>query len=289
MDYEVSFVREHRALLGESPLWDAGQGVLWWVDSMACLICQARPDGLDFRSWEAPSFVGSIGLADQGLVAALRDGFYLFDPDNGSFLPIILPEAGNEAVRFNDGKTDRQGRFLSGTMRHGGVEGAPGKLYRLGLDGNVDVLETEIAVSNAICFSPTGDTLYFADSVQRCIWAYDYDSVTASNRRVLIDTAPLGSAPDGATVDSDGNLWVALVLTQQIGCFSSDGALLRLIEVPVPFPSCPAFGGENRSTLFITSISDSRGALVSDHPDAGRILRIDGLGVSGIAETPFAA
>lgn len=286
MSHAIAFFGERSNSLGESPLWDGERRALWWVDNVARLICCAEADGSALVSWEAPSPVGSIGLAQDGLIAALRDGFYHFEAHSGRFAAIALPEADNPAVRFNDGKADRQGRFLAGTMRFGGAEGAPGKLYRLETGGEVTVLETGVQVANALCFSPAGDTLYFGDSVQHCVWAYDYDRPTGAvgNRRVLIDTTPLGSPPDGATVDAEGNLWIALVLGQSIACVSPAGRVLRQIRVPVPFPSCPAFGGNDLATLFVTSIRDSQGAIMSDHPNAGRMLAITGLGVAGIAE-----
>jgi len=282
----IALVGERRNLLGESPLWDERCGKLWWVDSMARLICRADADGGGLETWPAPKMVGSIVLAEPGLLVALQDGFYAFDPERGEFDPIDLPEAGNAAVRFNDGKADRQGRFLAGTMRFGGDEGAPGKLYRLDRDGRSTVIETGIRVSNNLCFSPDGKTLYFADSLAMAVWAYDYDpgSGAATNRRTLFDTKALGSAPDGATVDATGNLWVALVQAQAIACISPNGELLSRIDLPIPFPSCPAFGGADLATLFVTSISDSGGALKTDHPDGGRLLAIRGHGATGLPE-----
>jgi L-arabinonolactonase len=93
-----------------------------------------------------------------------------------------------------------------------------------------------------------------------------------------------GSGADGATVDANGRIWVALVLAQAVGCYSPDGTLLRSIPVPLPYPSCPAFGGEEMDTLYLTSIANSGHRLVANHPDAGRITAIRGLDVPGIAE-----
>jgi sugar lactone lactonase YvrE len=282
----ISFVGEHRNRLGESPLWDERIARLWWVDSVARLICRSDANGGGLESWTAPSEVGSIALAETGLLAALQDGFHAFDPLDGSFEPIAVPEAGNATVRFNDGKADRQGRFLSGTMRTSAEHGAPGKLYRLEPDATTTMLETGTRVSNALCFSPDGGILYFADSLAMAVWAYDYDIDTgaATNRRVLIDTKPLGSAPDGATVDLAGDLWVTLVQGQALAQVSSAGALLRRIDLPIPFPSCPAFGGPGLTTLFLTTVSNSGGALKTDHPDGGRMLALNGLDAVGLPE-----
>jgi sugar lactone lactonase YvrE len=283
----INFFGPWRNRLGESPLWDGEAGLLYWVDSTASRICRAAPSGVGFEAWTMPQTVGSIGLAESGLVAVLRDGFYVLDLRNhGVVSPIALPERDNSAVRFNDGKADRQGRFLAGTMRVGDANTAPGMLYRLERDGSCSVLERDLAVSNALCFSPGGDQLYLADTLQGLIWRYAYDVVTGdvADRRLFADTRTLGSLPDGATVDAEGHLWVALVQAQRLARFAPDGRLVRTIDLPIPFPSCPAFGGEDLRTLFVTTIADSGHRLRSDHPDAGRLLAIDGLGVHGLPE-----
>ena len=53
-----------------------------------------------------------------GLIAALADGFYHFDPDGGDTALIARP-AMAPATRLNDGKADRDGRFLAASMRVG--------------------------------------------------------------------------------------------------------------------------------------------------------------------------
>jgi sugar lactone lactonase YvrE len=234
-----------------------------------------------------PDLIGSIALAEYGLLAALRDGFYFIDLARGASARVIVrPERDNPSVRFNDGKADRQGRFLAGTMRVGEVVGTPGILYRLELDGRCGVLQREIAVSNALCFSPTGDKLYFADSLRSLIWCYDYEAATGavSGRRAFIDTRAWGSVPDGATVDTAGHLWIALFQAQMLAHCSDDGTLLRLIELPVPYPSCPAFGGTDMQTLYLTTIANSGHRIRSDHPHAGHMMAIDDLGARGIPE-----
>ena len=287
MAVRIDFFGPWRNRLGESPLWDAESGLLYWVDSIAARICRAAPTGERFDAWTMPQTVGSIALAESGLVAALRDGFYALDIENhGAPSPIALPERDNPAVRFNDGKADRQGRFLAGTMRVGDASTAPGILYRLERDGSCSVLERDLAVSNALCFSPDGEQLYFADTLRGLIWCYSYDVLTGDvrDRRLFTDTRALGSLPDGATVDAEGHVWVALVQTQRLARFAPDGRLVQTIDLPIPFPSCPAFGGEDLRTLFVTTIADSGHRLRSDHPDAGRLLAIDGLGVRGLRE-----
>ncbi len=216
----------------------------------------------------------------------LEDGFYWLDTANGNFRTISRPEEGSEEVRFNDGKADRQGRFLSGTMRHGSVEGAPGKLYRLEGEHACEI-DCGIMLSNSLCFSPDGAMMYFADSLQGRIWAYDYaaDGPIAVTKRTLIETTQHGSAPDGATVDAEGFLWVAFVQSDEIVRISPEGKIVEKVVSPVPYPSCPAFGGTDMQTLFVTSLWDTGGMFRTDHEHGGRMLAITGLACGGIPET----
>jgi len=164
-------------------------------------------------------------------------------------------------------------------------EPSDASLWQLG-GGEAVALTGRLKLTNGICFSPDGATLYFADSLEGVIRAHDYDAATGAigPRRDVVDCAAFGSGPDGATVDADGNLWVALVLAQAVACIAPDGTLLRSIAMPIPYPACPAFGGPDLDTLYVTSIADSGGRLISDHVDAGRIVAITGLGVTGIRE-----
>ncbi|WP_293902036.1 SMP-30/gluconolactonase/LRE family protein [Phenylobacterium sp.] len=284
----ISIIGRQRCGLGESPLWDPDAQVLYWVDSVAPAIWRLDPATGEQAAFPAPDRIGSVVLGSgTDLIAGLTDGIYRVDLTAGTFEPLVRPDDMTGGERLNDGKTDRAGRLVTGTIMPAGEPPHAGKLYRFDPGGGWAVLETGVEVSNAICFSPAGDRLYFADSLRRMVWSYDYDAASgaATNRRDLIDTGALGATPDGATVDADGFVWVALVLTRQIGRFSPEGHLDRLIDTPCPYPSCPAFGGRDLDVLYVTSIADSGGRLKSDHPDAGRLMAIEGLGVRGLAET----
>lgn len=281
----IRFLGDIRNRLGESPLWDAGRGWLWWVDGVAGRVAAATPDGTLQRDWTFDAPIGSIALGpDDTLVAAMANRFVRLS-DDGAANPVAAVTLA-DGLRFNDGKADRHGRFLSGTIQRGE---AMGGLWRLDHDGAPHEIEHGLRIANAICFSPAGDTLYLADSLEGGIRRYAYDSATGAigPRRWLIDPDTLGDPADGATVDSEGRLWVALVTAQAIACVSPDGRVLDRIATPIAYPSCPAFGGADLTTLYVTTISDSGHRLRSDHPDAGRILAVDGLGATGIAERPW--
>lgn len=284
-------ISEQPDQLGESPVWDQDNGLLYWVDSVSCLIRCFDPATGAFRQWRTPSMVGSIGLGQgDALVAALKDGIYLFDPASGAFSPLLRPEPADPAIRFNDGKMDREGRFLCGSM---GVDAEPlGQLWRIDAEGRSATFADGVRIANSLCFSPDGGTMYFSDSLDNAIRAYPYGRGDApvGEARIFVDTSPWRSGPDGATVDAEGHVWATLIQVGKIARFTPDGELDRLIDAPVDLPSCVAFGGPDLSTLYVTSIKDSgTGRAISKHSDGGRLFAIDGLGVRGLPEARFAA
>lgn len=284
----IRFFGEFRNCLGESPLWDPRAQCLWWVDVVANKLMAARADGVLVFEKQFDLPVTSIGLAVEGLVASMADGFALISND-GVVSYLDRPAIGGDGIRFNDGKLDRAGRFIAGTMQVDTAAEAQGTLWQLGLQAAAKKVEEGVRISNATCFSVDGDCMYFADSLEGILRRYPYEKKTGELGRpgVLVDLKMYNSVPDGATVDSDGCIWVALVQAQAIACFTPDGVLKQMIDLPIPFPSCPAFGGEDYATLYITSISDSGHRLKTEHPDGGRIIQIDGLAARGVPEGVF--
>ncbi len=287
MSVRHEIVGHTRDRLGECPLWDARDQSLYWVDSRARLV--RRLSQGRYRQWSTPSDVGSIALTRSGrLLLALEDGFHLMDLDSGASRPVAEVRHRGPSMRMNDGRTDRQGRFVAGSMVMGRSD-PDGAYYRLDRDGRATELFGGIALANCTCFSPDGRTLYLADSLSDTVSALDYDPETGATgpRRALFGTRLHGSAPDGATVDAEGCLWVALVQAGKIGRFRPDGTLLLLLDVPTPYPTCPTFGGPELDILYVTSIRDTGHRLRTDHPNGGALVAFHDLGVCGLAEVLF--
>lgn len=279
-----------RDQLGESPVWDERRQRLCWIDALAGLIHALDPATGIADEFSVPAPIGSLALrGDGGAVLALRHGLAYYDFGARALTEGPLIGLDHPKVRLNDGKADPHGRFVAGTM-HGDRaqdETPLGGLYRLDRSGALELLETDLAVSNGPCFSPDGRTFYLADSARRMIWSYDYnESGPLANKRVFADTEAQGSGCDGATVDAEGCLWSVLVRIGKIARFAPDGTIVRTIDMPVRHPTSVTFGGPGLDVLYVTSISRSH-ALRDDHPDAGGLFAVEGLGVRGLPAHRF--
>lgn len=290
---EIRCVADARALLGEGTYWDPREKVLWWVDIWAPSIHRFDPASGKDEVFSAPEYLGCLAVRERGgLIVSMVSGFHFFDPATGKFEAITDPESELADTRFNDGKTDRQGRFWSGTMFE--APGRPvdfvGALYRLDPDLSCHKMVEGIGCSNALAWSPDSRTMYYADSHAGSVWAWDFDPATGDieNRRIFIDFRSTGGVADGATVDADGCYWLTLPVTAKLSRYDPEGNLMETIMIPTDLPTCCEFGGADLSTLYVTSATLRRAPeLLRGQPQAGGLFAIDGLNAKGLPLVPF--
>jgi L-arabinonolactonase len=288
----IEVVIDVKTILGEGPLWDVEEQRLYFIDSFGCNVFRCTHDGREVRAWDVPSKIGSMALRRKGgAVVSLEDGFYALDFKTGDVDLIVDPEPGKDGNRINDGKVDKRGRFVAGSMDK--VEDGPnGALYRLDPDLSLHTLDTGIVVSNGPCWSPDGSIFYFADTWSGEIWAYDYDLETGnvSNRRTFVKIkSTTGGAADGSTVDAEGCLWNAQVYDGKVIRYAPDGTIDRVIEMPVKKVTSCMFGGPNLDILYITSMAKPPlPRFPGDGVLRGSLFAIHDLGIKGVPEPRFA-
>jgi sugar lactone lactonase YvrE len=284
--------------VGESPFWHPREQRLYWVDIDQKQIRRLDPDSGRVETWAVPQNPGCIAPTESGgLVLALRDGIY-HAPAWGAALQRLAPAPYDPATtRFNDGKADPLGRFWAGSMfepRHT----ASAALYSFDLRAAPPVMETkatQATVANGLAWSPDTRTLYWADTSSHAVYAWDWDAErnAMANHRVFqqfarkpADWKPgqpgYGGRPDGATVDAQGNYWVAMYEGQRVLQLSPQGQLLHEIATPVRCPTMPCFGGPDLRTLYLTTARHSRSPEeLREQPHAGCLfaMRVDVAGL----------
>jgi len=276
-------------LTGECPSWDASARLLRWVD-----IEGRRLHTLDLATGRhdelnTPGRVGCFTSSAQGrLLVAMEHAFAWMCSDTGAIEVIAEPEAGRDGNRFNDGGCDRKGRFLASSMNTR-RDGPSASLWSLDGDLGVRELADGSTVGNGLAFSPTGTTMYWADSPRECVFAFDYDpdSGSATNRRVWLDRGHAPGRPDGAAVDADGCYWSARWRGGCLARFTPDGRLDRTVELPVTQVTMCAFGGPNLDMLFVTTARNHLDEMERQRqPLAGSLFAIR-VGVQGVPTIPF--
>lgn len=289
MEPRIELAFASRDQLGETPLWCARTGRLWWLDIERPMLHSLDPaTGAHSAEAHAARFLGSVALRQGGgQVLALDLSLYL-RPEQGGPLQHLATVEQDRDNRLNDGRVDPRGRLWIGTMDNA-LHRANGALYRVDPDGTSHRLFGEVIVANGIAFAPDGRRMYFADTRRYRTWVMDLDPEDGMpiNRRPFADFTLGQERPDGACVDTDGCLWVAMFGGGKLLRLTPEGRIDREIRLPVSNPTCACFGGPDLRTLFVTTATKflSEAALAAE-PLAGSLLAIHGLG-QGLPEYRF--
>ncbi|HEY9132847.1 MAG TPA: SMP-30/gluconolactonase/LRE family protein [Dyella sp.] len=246
-----------RHALGEGVAWDERANVLRWTDILASRLWQYDPADGTVRHWDLPSRLGCFAATPEPeiLLLALEKQLARLDLRDGTVTPLADIEPDLAGTRANDGRCDRHGNFVFGTINERGGEPVA-SFYRYGADGRLSTLDLpKAAITNSICFSPDGGTMYFCDTPTRRIMACDYDGATGEVDRIhLFAEVPAQfGTPDGSTVDADGFVWNAEWGASRIVRYAPDGRVDLTIDMPVSQPSCISFMGPGLDRLAITS------------------------------------
>lgn len=276
------------SLLGESPFWHPDEAALYWCDIPGKALRRWHPGSAQHRSWSFDSEPGCAAPLPGGdLLLALRDGLFRFSPHTGERRRLAPPPYDPKLERFNDGKADPQGRLWVGTIYEPRTPAAAA-LYRWA-GGRLQRMAGEVTVSNGLAFSPDGRTVYWADTPQHRVMAYDFEPVEGLLLRPRVfqqfekkqpgqDLSLYGGRPDGAAVDAEGAYWCAMFEGQRLLRIAPDGAVLQTLALPVRCPTMPCFGGPDLRTLYVTTARDKRPAdELAAQPWAGGVLhtRVD--------------
>ncbi|KAH0550803.1 regucalcin-like isoform X1 [Cotesia glomerata] len=285
--------------LSEGPHWDEEKNLLYYVDIPQQKIYCWNPETKKIT--HAYLKHGPVGVAVP--VAGVNNTFIVgcgnelvrmtWDPSTDNPDPEVKTLArvdiDRDDTRINDGKVDPKGRFWAGTMgeKDNVITPEKGSLYRFSLDATPTKLVTPVSISNGLAWSHSKDSFYYIDSPSLEVVAYDYndDSGDISNKRKVFNLKEnkITGFPDGMTIDSAGNLWVAVYDGGKVLHIDPrTGRLLETIEMPATKITSVAFGGPKKDILFVTSASKGlTDAELKDQPLAGSLFAVHGLGVTG--------
>ncbi|XP_017101821.2 regucalcin-like [Drosophila bipectinata] len=295
MSYKVEPLPDSKARLGEGPHWDEARQSLYYVDLDSAginrydynqkKIYKAKIEGEKYASFILPI----EGKPQEFAVGCLRR-CAIVEWDGTSPVAKVVrtlfeirPELKDN--QLNDAKADPNGRFFGGTMPHGIKDFQNvwnGELYSWE-KGQLKVLKEKVGLSNGLAWDTKAKKFYYADTNNFEVESYDYDQATGaiSNPKVAFDLRkirPEGPLlPDGITVDTEGNLYVATFWGGTVFKVDpSTGKILLEITIPTSQVASVAFGGPNLDILYVTT-----GDITDLPKPAGTIFQVTGLNAKG--------
>lgn len=286
MSQTARLLLDSQFALGEGPIWHVGRQQLFFFDINEQTLFAVTATGEIADSWLFNETVAAAAIVDDHtLVLATDTGLKEFDLTTGGMNRINEIEADNPATRTNDSRVHPSGAFWIGTMSR--AEEAPGGSVYHYRAGQLTTLKSGISIPNATCFSPDGRLAYWADTPTKKIMQVATDPATGlpvGEWTLFADVSDGRGYPDGAVIDSQGYLWNAKWGGSCVVRHAPDGSIDRVVEVPVSQVTCPAFGGPDLKTLFITTANKNLSAeqLAAEKVAGGLfVLEID---VAGLPE-----
>ena len=241
--------------LGECPVWDARRQKLLWTDILKKQLWEYCPATDEARLyWQGAMMVGGFAFARDGRLVLCSDKGVYKQADDGAMRKLFdIPFRPGE--RFNDITTDPAGRIFAGSL-HADLTG--GVLYRLEKGRPIAPVMAGLGISNGMTFSMDAKTFFHTDSKTMRITRYDYDrdSGALSSAALFFQSDQRLGLPDGITIDTDDNLWVAFWGGACIRQINPCGKIINEVQVPARQVSSVVFGGKDLRDIFITTAAE---------------------------------
>ncbi|CEP35704.1 MULTISPECIES: SMP-30/gluconolactonase/LRE family protein [unclassified Halomonas] len=286
--WQAELAVDCRCTLGEGPQWDAKNQRLYWCDILEKQLHWLSPATGESGHYQFEHRVSlAAPLEEGGLLLVGEDRLSRFNPGSGKVEKLCDFEADNPVTRSNDARIDRHGSLWLSSMGKSAERNA-GSLYRLHR-GELSRLRSGLTIPNAICFAENGEFAWFTDTVTGVVmrWALDSDGWPKGEPQPWADFFTSQGNPDGAVMDGEGCLWLALWGAGQVVRLDHDGEIIGRVELPVSQPSCPAFAGPDLKTLYITTAQEGFSAeQLAQEPTAGSLYRVE-TGIKGLTELPL--
>ncbi|MEZ9630813.1 hypothetical protein BCT86_18300 [Vibrio breoganii] len=266
--------------LGEGILWHPERQQMFWIDIIERRLLSLKGEEIvDTPLERTPSALGWVDK--DSLLLADEVGLHLLDIEQQSLKLVAGFEHDPLTYRSNDGRADPWGGFWISTMHRDAIEGEAA-FYRY-FQGKLTKVISNITIPNGCCFSADKQWVYFTNSPTAQIMRMKLDQDTGwpiAEPELFIDHSENFREPDGAIVAANGDMISAHWGAGELVRYSSEGEIVERYPVPVKQATCPAFGGENLDTLYVTS---AKVGIEGRSANEGKTLVLTGVG-KGIAE-----
>jgi len=147
----ITCLVDARAQVGEGPVWDPVDEVLWWTDINGRRMHRFDPRGGRDEAFEMDIRVGCFALrAGGGMILAAEHGFWSWTPGIGKPEHLLDVEADRPENRMNDGGCDRAGNLFASSMNLADPRRPEAACWRLTPDLRAQLILDGIRIGNGI-------------------------------------------------------------------------------------------------------------------------------------------
>ena len=238
----------------EGPVFDE-QGNLFVTDIPFGRVFRISPKG-DWdlvAQWEGEPNGMKFLDATRLLVTDYRNGLMLVDTRSGQVRPFLERRNSERFKGVNDLVFDSRGNLYFTDQGQTGLHDPTGRVYRLGLDGRLDLLLNNVPSPNGIVLSNDERFLFVAATRGNCVWRMPLLADGSVSKAGQFFTSYGPSGPDGLAMDASGRLLVANPGLAYVWVLDPRAQPEQILTGPTGASITNlAFGGPDRKTLFCT-------------------------------------
>lgn len=264
-----------------SPITQLGEGLyycekeiaLYWVDILKPRLFRQDLNNDSLAVYDFDEAISWVNKDINGrLIIGCFSGIYAYDISTQHKHLVWQNAQKDNNVRLNDAKCHVNGQLFFGTMDHDEQE-PKGELYSIDQNGQIVTVDTGYIVTNGPAISHLDDTIYSVASAERTVYKLKLNQTTIQyGKSVFIEWNEADGFPDGLTIDSEGNIWIASWGGSAVYCYDKSGTLLNKVQVPAPFVTNITFGGEDMKDVYVTSaVHPMTKQQVEQYPNAGKV------------------
>lgn len=241
--------------LGENILYNEIDNSLYWIDINEMILNIYNLESLHHTIYNFKNKPCSYCFTQikDILLIAFDNGFYYFNKNNEDLIKIESNYKQLESSRLNDGKADPYGNFICGGFSEIYLQ----ELWLVSNKSVYNIINSpKHTIWNATCFSTDKRYMYCTDSPKKELWRYNYDIDTnsISNKTIIYSLYNTDLVFDGACVDKEDYIWLAIYNGSCVYRISPDGNLDKVINIPRDkYITSVCIGGLKMNTLFIVS------------------------------------
>ncbi len=258
----------------EGPSFDR-DGQLYVVDIPYGRIFRISPGGEFALVAEYDGEPNGLKIARDGriVITDYRYGLMTLDPASGKVSPLLERRWSERFKGVNDLVFARNGDIYFTDQGQTGMHDPTGRVYRLRVDGTLDLLIGNVPSPNGLVLNGSEHILYVAATRGNCVWRVPLmPDGTASKVGIFVQLSGSLGGPDGLAMDQEDNLAIAHAGLGTVWIFSRTGEpLYRIRSCEGLTTTNVAYGGQDNKTLYVTE-SESGTILQAHLPIAGRLM-----------------